>query len=183
MAATKKPAPRKAAPPVRKPAPAKAKPPEPQESVEEYGDAAEQDSIVEYSEDVSQAEAPPPLPIGDYSAEITQALVVPNKDGSGKRHYVVAFRIEADQYPADYNEGDPDGTTLRVQYLSAEDNQAKRVRLRRFCERAGIPVPTNRCDQAFRDENWVGQKVRVRVKHETYEGETRAAVEDVQAIS
>src|SRR5690606_26873348 len=57
-------------------------------------------SLIEYAEDLSEAEAPVPLPEGDYIAEIRQAEI--KTSGRGNQYVNVTFHVSPEQYPADF---------------------------------------------------------------------------------
>ncbi len=60
-------------------------------------------SIIEYDTDLSEAEAPVPLPAGDYPAEIRSAER--KTSAAGNEYINVTFHISPEAYPADYTEG------------------------------------------------------------------------------
>lgn len=131
-------------------------------------------SVVEFDEDISQAEAPVPLPVGDYQAEIRGAT---NKlSQNGNPYASVQFFIPAEQYPADYTEGEPDGTLLTFNRVSLQNTPASRHRLRKFLEAIGAPS-----GKKIDLNDWVGRSATVSVQHDTYEGEQRAAIGKVSA--
>lgn len=132
-------------------------------------------SIVEFSEDISNAEAIPPLPEGDYPAEIRSA-VRKTSNTSGKDYAQVQFFIAPESYPADYTDGDPDGTLLTFNRVSLEDAPASRHRLRKFVEaigaKGGSKIDLN---------DWQGLTATVAIAHGEWEGEKRAEVRKVIA--
>lgn len=132
-------------------------------------------SIIEFSEDVSQAEAVPPLPESEYSAEIKSAI---RKDSAkGTAYAEVGFYIAPESYPADYTDGDPDGTLLYFRRVSLEDTPAARHRLRKFEEAIGATPTKKKLDL----NNWLGCTATVAVRHSEYEGEKRAEIAKVVA--
>lgn len=132
-------------------------------------------SVIEFDEDISQAEAPVPLPAGDYPAEIRGATRKTSAT-SGKEYAATQFFISADSYPADYTEGEPDGTILTFNRVSLENTPASRYRLRTFLESVGAPAG-NKIDL----NDWVGRTATVTVEHEEYEGVNRAVIKKVSA--
>ena len=132
-------------------------------------------SIIEFSEDISNAEAIPPLPEGDYPAEIRSA-VRKTSNTSGKDYAQVQFFIAPESYPADYTDGDPDGTLLTFNRVSLEDAPASRHRLRKFVEaigaKGGSKIDLN---------DWQGLTATVAIVHGEWEGEKRAEVRKVIA--
>jgi hypothetical protein len=130
-------------------------------------------SIIEYSEDISTAEAPAPLPVGDYPAEIRGAE---RKEGPKAAYAAVTFFIAPEAYPADYTEGNPDGTTLVYRRVPIDDSPAGRHRMRKFCEAIGASTGS-KVDL----NSWIGLSATVAVDHSEFEGETRAEVKKVVA--
>lgn len=132
-------------------------------------------SVIEFGEDIGNAEAPVPLPAGDYAAEI-RAAVQKTSQSSGNPYASVQFFIAPEQYPADYTEGEPDGMVLTFNRVSLQDTPAGRHRLRKFLEAIGAPA-----GKKVDLNDWVGRTATVSVQHDTYEGETRAAIGKVTA--
>ncbi len=134
-------------------------------------------SIVEYSEDITNAEAPDPLPPGDYEAEVKgaeQRIGV----NTGKKYAAVQFYIPVDQYPADYVvENNPDGVIITFRRVSLEDTARGRHQARRFCEAIGAPTG-KRLDL----NEWVNLTARVGVQNEVYEGLNREVITKVSAL-
>jgi hypothetical protein len=136
--------------------------------------AEEVPSIIEFSEDVGQQEAPVPLPVGEYPAEIRAAAQATS--AAGNPYAKVQFFIAPEAYPADYTEGEPDGMVLTFNRVSLQDTPASRHRLRKFCEAIGAPA-----GKKIDLNDWVGRTATVAVQHDTYEGEVRAAIGKVVA--
>lgn len=134
-------------------------------------------SMIDLGVDLANAEAPALLPIGDYTAEIRAAQ--PKMSSSGNPYCSVQFYIGPDEYPADYDVAEsPDGTILtynRVPWPTSGDDKRGVYRLRKFMESIGAPFQGSKVDL----DAWVGLKAIVKVKHETYEGETRAIASSV----
>lgn len=135
---------------------------------------ADTPSVIEFSEDVGSQEAPVPLPVGDYAAEIRGATQKTSQ--AGNPYASVQFFIPPEQYPADYTEGEPDGTVLTYNRVSLVDSPASRHRLRKFCEAIGAPT-----GKSIDLNDWVGRSASVTVQHDEYEGEKRAAIGKVSA--
>ena len=66
-------------------------------------------SIIDYSEDLNNATPPIPLPAGPYPAEIIGAAERVSNT-SGAKYLNLIVRIPSSAYPADYLDGDPDGS-------------------------------------------------------------------------
>lgn len=130
-------------------------------------------SVIEFDEDIAEAEAPVPLPVGDYPAEVRGAT---HKTGntSGNPYAAVQFYISSEAYPADYTEGEPDGMLLTFNRVSLQNTPAGRHRLRKFIEAIGAPAGTK-----IDLNDWVGRTATVTIAHDTYEGEVRAQIQKV----
>jgi hypothetical protein len=132
-------------------------------------------SIMQFSQDLSEALPPPPLPKGPYPAEIIGA-VERTSNTTGNQYASIQFRISADSYPADYTEGDPDGTVLTYNRLLLEDTPAMRWAWRKFLESVGGPLSRTVDLNAL-----VGLSASVEVVHQEYEGEQRASISKILA--
>lgn len=132
-------------------------------------------SIMEFSQDLSTQEAPPPLPAGTYPAEIISAAFKVSAT-SGNTYCAIQFKISPDSYPADFTEGDPDGTTLSYNRLVMEDSPQARWRLRKFLEAVG-----GRLGKSFDPSDILGLAGNIEVANETFEGEPRAQIKRVVA--
>ena len=132
-------------------------------------------SILTYSADVAEQEAPPPLPTGPYPAEIIGTSRRTSQT-SGNEYVSVQFRINPDAYPADYIEGDPDGTTLSYNRLLTDDSPQSRYRMRRFCESIGA-----KASKEIDINDWLGLTATIEVGENEYEGEKRAEIKKVLA--
>lgn len=135
---------------------------------------ADMPSVIEFDEDISQAEAPVPLPVGDYPAEIRAATQKTSQNGNP--YAAVQFFISSDAYPADYTEGEPDGAILPYNRVSLQNTPAARHRLRKFLESIGAPA-----GKKIDLNDWVGRTGTVTIQHDSYEGEVRAAIGKVSA--
>ena len=133
-------------------------------------------SLIEFSEDLAEAEAPSPLPAGIYPASIVNAEQRISQT-SGNRYLSVQFRIEADSYPPDFTDGDPDGMMLTYNRVLLEDNKAARYRLRKFLEAIGGPL-----SRSLDPSDLAGLTANVDVGEETYEGEKRNAIKRVMSV-
>jgi hypothetical protein len=132
-------------------------------------------TILTFSEDITNAEPPPPLTVGPYPAEIIGAQRR-TSNTSGKDYAQIMMRVNADNYPADYTDGDPDGTTLSYNRLQMEDTPVSRHRWRVFMERCGGPLGRSIDLNAL-----IGLTCTVEITHQEYEGEQRAQIARVLA--
>ncbi len=139
------------------------------------GNSGELPSIIEFSVDLNKQEEPEPLPAGEYTGTIRAAV---QKLSQRETHYgEIAFFIDADQYPADYTEGNADGMTLYFRRVSFEDNPMARYGVKRFCENIGAPL-----GKKIDLSEWVGLEAVLDIVHETYEGSRRAQITKVRSI-
>lgn len=129
-------------------------------------------SIIEYTEELENAEAPVPLPPGEYPAEIRAAES--KTSPKGNPWIQVQFYINPDEYPADFTQGDPDGTTLSFGRLSPENTVRARFNMKRFCEAIGAPMG-RRLDL----NEWIGKTAIVQVVNEPYDGVMQASIKKV----
>lgn len=131
-------------------------------------------SLMEFSSDLSEAEAPPPLPVGEYPATIVKAEIKDSKQGN--RYLAIMFRIEPESYPADFIEGNPEGETLSYNRVVLQDTPQGRYRMRKFLESIGGPL-SSRVDP----NDLMGLTATVGIVHDTWEGEKRAQIAKVLA--
>jgi hypothetical protein len=129
-------------------------------------------SIIEYDVDLDEAEAPVPLPKGDYVGEIRGAEV--KVSSKGNEYINVTFHIDADQYPADYTEGNPDGTILSYGRLSPENSTRARYQMKKFVESIG-----GTGGKSVDLNSWLGLRAKVTVINEEYEGTPQAKISKV----
>lgn len=137
-------------------------------------DDEDDESIVEYSENIADAEAPEPLPEREYVATITKATVETSAN-KGTKYYQPVFRINEEDYPADFDVNNaPGGKEIR-HIVGATDDGPSRHRLRKFCEAIGAPM-----SKRIRPSEWVGLTAKITIKHDTYEGVKREKISKVQ---
>lgn len=132
-------------------------------------------SVYEFGGDLATAEAPPPLPVGEYRATVQGVEAAVSKN-SGKPMAVFTYIIAPDQYPADFTEGNPDGEQAKV-YVSLVDDARNRFRLRKLCEMHGV-TPS----RTLNLPDFLGTEVIVSITHEEYQGETRARMNPIRQV-
>lgn len=132
-------------------------------------------SIIEYSQDLATAEQPPLLPAGPYPAEIIGASEKVSRT-NGNKYLAIVARINAESYPADFVDGDPDGVELQYNFIQLDDTPRNRYNMRRFLERIGAPL-TRTVDL----NDLIGRTMTVEVVHNEWNDEQRLQIARVLA--
>lgn len=131
-------------------------------------------SFVEYADDVANAKAPAPLPVGKYHASIVEVKPTVST-AKGTKYAATTFLISPEQYPADYVDGAPDGTKIIYRRVSLEANAMAMFMMKRFL--MAIAAPTGRRIDTL---DWIGRTCTVEIAHTTYEGQTRHEIKAVE---
>lgn len=129
-------------------------------------------SVIEFDEDLNNVEAPKPLPAGQYAATILSAEPMMSRNGEHKMAKVT-WAIPAEEYPADYVDGNPAGTQL-TQYLMLDNTARAKFALKRFVQAIGAPL-SNTVDLT----TWLGLAARVEVTNEPFEDTLTARLKKV----
>ena len=129
-------------------------------------------SVIEFDEDLNNVEAPKPLPAGQYAATILSVEPMMSKNGEHKMAKVT-WSIPAEEYPADYVDGNPAGTQL-TQYLMLDNTARAKFALKRFVQAIGAPL-SNTVDLT----TWLGLAARVEVTNEPFEDTLTARLKKV----
>lgn len=127
-------------------------------------------SILQFAKSLAEVDKPVPLPAGEYTAEIRGAEVK-TSENTGNQYIALTMHISADQYPADYTDGDPDGTILSYNRLSPKATPRNLWNMRQFVEALGLVAGTE-----VDLNDWLGKAVTVGVSIQKYEGEDRAQI-------
>jgi hypothetical protein len=127
-------------------------------------------TLFQYEQDISTQEAPKPLPVGTYRAVIRNVAAAPGKKDPSTFNAEVTFYISADQYPVDFTEGDPEGTTLR-HYVSLANKPQSRYALKQFLQAVQAPM-----GREIDITTWLGLEAMVKVEHDEYEGRMLARI-------
>lgn len=131
-------------------------------------------SIIEFSEDISEAEAPQPLPIGEYLATV-EAVDVRTSNTSGREYISATLRVSPDEFPPDFDAAAyPDGVMLNYNRLGLEDNSRNRYNMRKWCEALGAPM-----GKQVDPSEWIGMTCRVGIVHRSWEGEDRPNINKI----
>ena len=124
--------------------------------------------------ELSKQEAPDPLPGWKYVGIIRSAI---QKLSARETKYAeVGFFIDAEQYPADWEDGNPEGMTLFYRRCGLEDNPSAGVKGGRFIEARGAQL-----GKKINLDDWVGMEAVLDVGSETYESVNRAIIVKVSA--
>ena len=123
--------------------------------------------ILEFSEDIADAAAPEPLPIGEYRAQIVATEVRMSQRDT--KYVAVTFLVPPDEYPADYDPANaPDGKQVIYRRVGAEDDRQSRFRMRQFCEAIGAAM-----SKQINPADWIGLEASLTIEHDEYEGINR----------
>lgn len=129
-------------------------------------------SIIEFSQDISQAEAPPPLPAGTYTGVITAAAQKTSQKGNLMANF--EFTVSPDQFPPDFSAIQPDAIKLFYIRMLTDDAR-NRYQLRKFAETlrtvVGRKVDLN---------DFMGKQAKLIVKNEPYNGMPQAKIDRVE---
>jgi hypothetical protein len=129
-------------------------------------------SIIEFQTSLADAEKPVPLPAGEYTAEIRKAEV--KISAAGNEYLALQCYISPDEYPADFADGDPDGTVLTFNRLVISNKPQDRWRMRRFLETVGMKLGSS-----LDVNELMGLGIKVRTSVSSYEGEDRAEIKSL----
>jgi hypothetical protein len=133
--------------------------------------------IIELEGNLSDAEKPLELPAGLYTAEVQDVQIGTSQKGN--RYFAVKFVVPTDGVPADVAEHFEDGAALYYNRVIVPDGKDRRAlfNLRKFIEALGLDSNTTQIDP----NQWMGCNARIKVVHETYQGETRAQIKSVES--
>jgi hypothetical protein len=132
-------------------------------------------SFVEYADDVANAKAPAPLPVGKYHASIVEVKPMVS-NAKGTKYAAVTFLVPPEQYPADYTDGAPDGSKMIYRRVSMEANPMAMFMMKRFLTAIGAPT-----GRRIEVTDWIGRQATIEIAHTTYEGQLRGEIKAVEA--
>lgn len=136
--------------------------------------APELGSLFDFSQDLSTAEAPPPLPARKYQATVTGATAKMSQKGN--TYAEVAFTVDPSQFPPDFAAIQKDAVVLYHRRLVLEDTVRGRYQARKFCEALRVPT-SKRLDL----NDFIGKIAVIEVTQSEYNGEPRADIKSVEA--
>lgn len=134
--------------------------------------------IIELEDNLADVEKPPELSPGMYTAEI-QDVQVQVSQGKGNKYYAIKCVISVDDIPSDLREHFPDGVTLswNRQLVPKKGDRRSLYSLRKLIEAMGLDAATTTIDP----NEWMGSKVRVKIRQKPFEGEMRAEIAAIEA--
>lgn len=135
---------------------------------------SEINSIFEFSADISQQEAPPPIPRGKYLASVTFAEPKVSQT-SGNTYIDITFSIPPDQFPPDYAAIQQDALNIHHRTLVMKDDARSRYNIRKFCETMRVPV-----SRKFDCNDLVGKSAMLVIDHRSYQGVDQAEIKAVE---
>jgi len=138
--------------------------------------APELGSVFEFADDISKAEAPPPLPPRSYIGTVTGAVARISKKGG--KYAEVEFTISPDQFPPDFAAIQADSVKLYYRRVGLDDTARTRFNIRKFCEALRVPV-TKRFDL----NDCIGKSAALKVAESEYNGEKRAEINAVEPMN
>lgn len=134
--------------------------------------------IIQLGGNLADAEKPPEIRPGVYPAELHD-VQIKTSGNSGNQYFACMFVIPQDRLAPDLQDFYPDGARMfwnRVIVPGQGDSRAL-WNLRKFVEALGLDSNTNQVDP----NEWMGCKVRLRVRSGEYQGEKRAEIQAVEA--
>lgn len=123
-------------------------------------------SVIELASNLEDASPPPPLPPGQYRAQVVS--VTPTvAQTSGNLYAKTVFRIDPAQYPADYSpDNAPNGKSLTYNRIVIDPNVLRANKralysLRQFYEALGLPLSIT----TINVQDWVGQEAMLTISN------------------
>lgn len=112
-------------------------------------------SLIQFSQNIADAEAPPPLPAGEYEGVCVGAVPGLSKS-SGNPMLPLTYKIAADQFPADFDAGGADELTFVYNRLTTRDTAQDRFRMKNICLAHGVAMSNN-----IDANDFVGKRVKL----------------------
>lgn len=137
---------------------------------------AEQVTMMSYSQDIKDAEKPKPLPAGQYRGVVRSAEC--KVSGKGKKYVAVVFNITPEQYPADFTDGNPEGTTMTWGRTSGEDTPQGRFSMKKLFSELGAPLPGKEVDL----NQLLGREAILTTKLEMYQDDLNAQIDKLTKV-
>lgn len=131
-------------------------------------------SVIDFSEDLSTAEAPPPLPAGKYLATVSGAVIKISQK-SGNKYADITYTIAPDQFPADFSAIQKEPLPLHYRRLVLSDDARGRYNSRKFSEVHRVPTG-KRMDL----NDFIGRPANLIIVESEYNGEKRPDIKTVE---
>lgn len=133
--------------------------------------------LIELDDNLGDVEKPEELPPGNYTGEIQDVSMGTSQKGN--KYFNIKFVIPTSEIPADKQDQFEDGAILYYNRIIVPTGKDRRAlfNLKNFIEKLGLNTNTTTVDP----NEWMGQNARLKVVHETYQGEKRAAIKSVEA--
>jgi hypothetical protein len=133
--------------------------------------------ILDLEDSLSDAEKPEELPQGWYTGEVQDVQAATS--GKGNNYYAIRIVIPPEEIAADVRDNFPDGATLswNRQVVPKKGDRRALFSLRKLIEAMGLDINTSQVNP----NDWMGCRVRVKVRHKPYEGEQRAEIQAIEA--
>ena len=143
------------------------------------GDEDTELGILEFDQNLEDYEEPDLLPKGNYHGEIQDIAIKLNQKGTGK-YFAIKFVIPTEEFPPDYDiENYPDGCTCYYNLISVPigGNRRAMANLKKFVSKMGLSISTNMVDP----NDWMSQRMKLKIDHRTYQGNTNENIASVEA--
>jgi len=133
--------------------------------------------LIELDQNLGDVEKPPELPPGAYTGEIQDVQMGTSQKGNS--YFNIKFVIPPAEIPAELQDDFEDGAQLFYNRIIVPKKGDRRAlfNLKNFIEKIGLNTATTSVDP----NEWMGQSARLKVVHETYQGEKRAAIKSLEA--
>lgn len=134
-------------------------------------------SLIQFSQNIQDAEAPQPLPAGEYEGVCVGAVPGISKS-SGNPTLPLQFKVTADQFPADFDAGGNDELNFTYNRLTTRDTAQDRFRMKNICTALGVPM-----SNVIDPNDFVGKRCKLQiVVKPDLEGNLRAEIDRIVAI-
>lgn len=128
-------------------------------------------SLIQFSQNIADAEAPAPLPAGEYEGVCVSAVPGISKS-SGNPMLPLGYKVTADQFPADFDAGGVDELSFTYNRLTTRDTAQDRFRMKNICLAHGVAMSNN-----IDANDFIGKRVKLVIGIEKdLEGNDRAAI-------
>lgn len=132
--------------------------------------------IVELEDNLADAEKPPEIPAGSYTAEVQD--VQEKTSGKGNTYYAIKFVIPEKNLPGTVSEHYPDGAALywNRQLVPKKGDRRAIFSAKQLILALGLDANTTTIDPS----TWMGRSAQIKVRQEKYQGEMRAQITAIE---